>query len=150
MNSRISILLIALVFVQTSLFADRPGNPAKVDKDCKAYMDERFVKIRNDIEELRTKQETLEKRIAKLENQVGDSVAGSKTSNGHYPWEIWLAIIVLGILPFFKLNWKTSDTPSVLPMQPATDSGRPKCPRCGQEHNPADTICKNPNCKTQF
>lgn len=150
MNCRISILLIAFFFVQTSLFADRPGNPAKVDKDCKAYMDERFVKIKSDIEDLKAKQETLEKRIAKLEKQAGDSVSESKTSKGHYPWEIWLAIIVLGIFTVFKINGKTPNTPSVLPMHPATNSGRPRCPRCGQEHDPGDTICKNPNCKTQF
>lgn len=27
---------------------------------------------------------------------------------------------------------------------------RLKCPRCGMEHASDDTICKNPNCKTQF
>ena len=29
-------------------------------------------------------------------------------------------------------------------------SSRPKCPRCGQEYDSGDTVCKNPNCKTQF
>jgi uncharacterized coiled-coil protein SlyX len=27
---------------------------------------------------------------------------------------------------------------------------RPKCPRCGWEHDPGDTVCKNPSCKVQF
>ena len=29
-------------------------------------------------------------------------------------------------------------------------SDQHKCPRCGWEHDPSDTVCKNPNCKTQF
>lgn len=33
---------------------------------------------------------------------------------------------------------------------PIAPVGRPKCPRCGWEHDPGDTICKNPACKTQF
>ena len=33
----------------------------------------------------------------------------------------------------------------------AIDPGtRPKCPRCGLEHDPGDTVCKNPACKLQF
>lgn len=126
MNIRISILLIAFVFVQTSLLADRPGNPAKVDEDYKAYMDDYFLKIGNDIEEVRIKQEISGKRIAKLQAQIGDSVAGSHNDKGHYPWEIWLTIIVLGLLAIFKLNRKTSSTPSMTSMQPATDSGQPE------------------------
>ena len=30
------------------------------------------------------------------------------------------------------------------------DNERLKCPRCGWEHDPGDTVCKNPACKTQF
>ena len=34
---------------------------------------------------------------------------------------------------------------------PAPEPGaRPKCPGCGWEHDPADTVCKNPACKVQF
>ena len=29
-------------------------------------------------------------------------------------------------------------------------SDKSRCPRCGWEHGPNDTICRNPNCKTQF
>jgi hypothetical protein len=30
------------------------------------------------------------------------------------------------------------------------ESGVLRCPRCGWEYAPGDTICKNPNCKTHF
>ena len=29
-------------------------------------------------------------------------------------------------------------------------SDQHKCPRCGWEHDPDDTVCRNPNCRTQF
>lgn len=29
-------------------------------------------------------------------------------------------------------------------------SDQNKCPRCGWEHDPDDTVCRNPNCRTQF
>ena len=46
-------------------------------------------------------------------------------------------------------DWTRSYTPKS-PFASAGPGARPKCPRCGWEHDPGDTICKNPACKTQF
>lgn len=55
-----------------------------------------------------------------------------------------LVLVSLGICFLFV----PSSTRSAIGVRDG--GGRPKCPRCGWEHDPADTICKNPACKTQF
>jgi hypothetical protein len=63
-------------------------------------------------------------------------------------YSLWLIIpisaAILFVLGFFFWPRKTVSALAV------DVSGLPKCPRCGREHDPADTICKNPACKTQF
>ena len=54
-----------------------------------------------------------------------------------------VGLIVLVILGFFFWPRRTISPPS-------DTSARPKCPRCGLEHEPGDTICKNPSCQTRF
>lgn len=55
-----------------------------------------------------------------------------------------VVIVVLAVFAFFFWPRNTIVSPAV------DVSGRSKCPRCGWEHDPADTVCKNPACKTQF
>lgn len=55
-----------------------------------------------------------------------------------------IAAIIFAVLGLFFWPRKSISTAS------GNASGRPKCPRCGWEHDPGDTICKNPACKTQF
>ena len=79
-----------------------------------------------------------------------DEVGG--TTEGNQRWvKILLSIlipvvaIILAVLGF--AFWPRK----VLSPSASTDSStHPKCPRCGWEHDPKDTVCKNPNCKTQF
>ena len=56
-----------------------------------------------------------------------------------------IVAIILAVLGFAFWPRKT-----VSPSSSADSSDRPTCPRCGWEHDPKDTVCKNPNCKTQF
>ena len=58
------------------------------------------------------------------------------------------AVVVLVLMFFGFLLWPRKHNG-----QSARSSGSgssPKCPRCGWEHDPGDTVCKNPACKTQF
>ena len=61
---------------------------------------------------------------------------------------LWILVpvvaVVLVVLVFFF--WPRKPVSSAVPGA----SDRPKCPRCGWEHAPGDTVCKNPACKTQF
>ena len=56
------------------------------------------------------------------------------------------AIIILIFLTFLFWVPKSSGRPENI----AKSDERKKCPRCGWEHDSNDTVCKNPNCKTQF
>ncbi len=181
MNSRISILLIAFVFVQTSLFADRQGDPTKADRNSKAYTDETIIPIvdsirraneridslttnlarsANDILALKTEQAHLSELIEQVMKQAASAshnpdemqeagFNGSAPCRHHYPWELWLALVAFGVIVYMRTRGEDDAT---INQKRPLDSGStlPKCPRCGQEHAPGDTICKNPNCKTQF
>ena len=66
-----------------------------------------------------------------------------------WPW-IVLAFVV-GCLSVFLLSLICIRSPkSNVTASPHLGNGLPKCPRCGMEHDPGDTVCKNPKCKTQF
>ncbi len=68
------------------------------------------------------------------------------------PTPLWvkmpLAIIVALILAVLVFAFWPRKT--VSPSVSTESSDRPKCPCCGWEHDPKDTVCKNPNCKIQF
>ena len=154
MHARVSItftLFVALL-IQSNLLADRPGNPDKIDKDSKAYVDDHIHALKgmvttssNEIERLKTEIYTLKK----IRSPSDDGLSSDNPPNYRYPWEIWLAIVILGIVMWMRTGSKAIAA-TAAQKQAATDSALPKCPRCGQEHDPGDTICKNPNCKTQF
>ena len=79
-----------------------------------------------------------------------DEVGGTTEEN-----QRWVKILLSILIPIIAITlavlgfafWPRK----VLSPSASTDSSaRPKCPRCGWEHDPKDTVCKNPNCKTQF
>ena len=89
--------------------------------------------------------EELEKANEKAENASKEAKKGVRTSSYSLGLLLPVAAIILIILGFAFWPRKT-----VSPSSSADSSDRPKCPRCGWEHDPKDTVCKNPNCKTQF
>lgn len=154
MKSRILLLIFFVISIQSSLLADRPGNPAKVDKDCKAYVDERIVAVKGVVTDSSADIELLKKEIGEIKNTISRSQSRYGESDAalaphRYPWEIWLAIAILGFFIWVRTGSKIV-TAQASQKQTEVDSNLPKCPRCGQEHDPTDTVCKNPNCKTQF
>lgn len=105
------------------------------------------------IGELENKVEELSKELSALENWTkekwGVSIDELKRVDGKSSVSIWLllliVVVIVAILAF--AFWPRRRLESVL----TSDSGlRPKCPRCGWEHDPGDAVCKNPACKMHF
>ena len=105
------------------------------------------------IEELEDKVKELSKELSALENWTkekwGVSIDELKRVDGKSSVSIWLLLlivfVIVAILAF--AFWPRRRLASELP----PGSGlQPKCPRCGWEHDPGDTVCKNPACKTHF
>lgn len=176
MNTRILIIALAICLFTTLVTYAKPDKDdskytdekvAKVEKTVSAH--ETRIKaletsVKNDSEEQN-------KRIAELEKQVDDLSKDLATLDkwAKEKWGIgvqelekvkdqepkvpfWtklllfaVAAVILAVLGFAFWPRKT-----VSPSASAESSDRPKCPRCGWEHDPKDTVCKNPNCKTQF
>lgn len=112
------------------------------------------------IAELEKKVDSLSKDLAALDNWAKEKwgigvkeleEANKKAEKGvrKSSYSLWLlmpvSIVILAVLGFAFWPRKT-----VPPSVPPESFDRPKCPRCGWEHDPGDTVCKNPNCKTQF
>lgn len=62
---------------------------------------------------------------------------------------LWITIpivmVICSILCF--AFWPRKSKPVAIS---SARSDQHKCPRCGWEHDPDDTVCRNPNCRTQF
>lgn len=105
-------------------------------------------KIADQSKQIQTLREWVEEKweLGKGELARANEKADQGIRTGSY--SLWLIIpisaAILVVLGFFFWPRKTVSSPMV------NVSGRPKCPRCGWEHDPADTACKNPACKTQF
>ena len=108
---------------------------AKKDKDLSSRIDE----LQASVNELQERVDSLwEKGATNLDKtDIKANVA------------LWITIpivmVICGILclAFWPRRSKAATTNS-------TRADQHKCPRCGWEHDPGDTVCKNPNCKTQF
>lgn len=105
------------------------------------------------IVELENRVNELSRELAALENWTkekwGVSVDELKRVDGKSSVSIWLLLlivfVIVAILAF--AFWPRGRYKPGL----SSDSNlRPKCPRCGWEHELGDTICKNPACKTHF
>jgi hypothetical protein len=98
------------------------------------------------VEELQARVDSLWKKEAKNLETIGRK--GDKTdikANVALWITIPIVIVICSILCF--AFWpRKSRAASLSP----TLSDQHKCPRCGWEHGPNDTVCRNPNCKTQF
>ena len=177
MNMRFSFLLVAFLFLAPFAFAlesdkaytdrrvkqveDKVSNlktqdiqplsekvstlEAKVDQQEKA-LDEQSAKIKELIDSLNETRSLLDDKLAAIE-QLKTDADGTQTKANLMFWILLpVASMVLLFLGFFLWPRKTQSAGSAL----VFDTGRPKCPRCGWEHDPGDTVCKNPACRTQF
>lgn len=123
------------------------------------------------LNKLRTYDEALSNRIEELQVTVSNLQAkvdrmgrkGNKTdelatpdkhgfaiaSDDNSNVALWITIpIVMAICGFLFLVFRSRRSKSSAINH--TRSEHNKCPRCGWEHDPGATVCKNPNCKTQF
>lgn len=110
-------------------------------------------------ERLQTQTETINKLIEQLnnlQNTLGKnaeqiSILGDEKEKDGKRWVIalWIGIpiIVLLLLGLVFLFLPTPSNPAGGALEGSENT---KCPRCGWKHDPGDTICKNPDCKTQF
>ena len=98
------------------------------------------------IDELQASVSKLQKRVDSLWEKGATNLDKADTKANVALWiTIPIVMVVCGILclAFWPKRSKS------LPPNPAL-SDKLKCPRCGWEHAPGDTVCKNPKCKTQF
>ena len=115
---------------------------AKSDDD----LDRQIKELRASVSELQSKVDGLWKKGAtNLENigRKGDK-ADIKANVA-----LWISVpIVMVICSVVCLVFWPKKTRAVTINSGRTDNNI--CPRCGWEHDPGDTVCKNPNCRTQF
>lgn len=179
MNTRIPIIALAICLFTTLVTYAKPDKDdskytdEEVGKVQKAveYHETRIKALETSVKK---DSEEQNKRIAELEKKVDDlskeltaldkwchekwdkvveelEKANKKTEkvDKKCSYSLWLlvpvTIVILAVVVF--AFWPRKAVPPSLPPDP---SDRPKCPRCGWEHDPKDTVCKNPNCKTQF
>ena len=120
--------------------------------DCLARLASLDTKARHHAEEM----QNLKGEILALTNAVADisvkvESVGKEVAkaNAKANVTIWIAVVfALFLLVFCCLVfWPRPIKPvATNPVLPDTR----KCPRCGCERDPGDTVCKNPNCKTRF
>ena len=106
---------------------------------------ERIQKLESDVNRLQNRVDSLEKGATNLESI---SRKGDKTdikANVALWITIPIVMVICGVLGL--AFWPRKSKP--VPIS-ATRSDQHKCPRCGWEHDPDDTVCRNPNCKVQF
>ena len=121
---------------------DLSDSTTKSDK----VLSSRIEELQVSVNKLQARVDSLwEKGATNLEN-IGRK--GDKTdikANVALWTTILIVMVICGILCL--AFWpRKSKLPTVNPAQ----LEQHKCPRCGWEHDLGDTVCKNPNCKTQF
>lgn len=112
-------------------------------------VDEKTVQIKElqaSVNELQAKVDSLWKKGATNLETIGRK--GDKTDIKANV-ALWITIpIVMVICSILCFAFWPRKSKSVAISSARSDQY--KCPRCGWEHDPSDTVCKNPNCKTQF
>lgn len=150
------IIFPSIMFLVISAFA-------KVEWD-KEYSDRRISEeirpIKHDIKALNERIQKLESGVSNLQEVVnsrwdtgvknlddlGSKVKGTDRNANIALW-ISLSIVLSVCGTLCLVFWpRKSKTIAINP----TLSDKHKCPRCGWEHGPEDTVCRNPNCRTQF
>ncbi len=108
-------------------------------------LNERIQKLESDVSRLQGKVDSLEKGATNLET-IGRK--GDKTDIKANV-ALWITIpIVMVICSILCFAFWPRKSKSVAISSARSDQH--KCPRCGWEHDPDDTVCRNPNCRTQF
>jgi hypothetical protein len=106
---------------------------------------EQIERLKQENETLREENEELKKKNEELEKK-NDAADKNKSSTSQIMW-LWLLLFlfVVGVVRLIFRNKSLYDS-----VPPPSGDVLPRCPRCGQEHGPDDTVCKNPACRTQF
>ena len=142
---RIPICFLVILLILYGPFASASwwGGSSKTEEESEREKSELEIKaLEQDIEEIKRENANLENENAVLK-QKGDNPA--PPSNRIW-W--WIACPVTLFIFLYCFVFRDKSSPVVSPTVSETD--HPKCPRCGLEHNPGDTVCKNPNCQTYF
>lgn len=157
----------------TSLFVACSANAALLtDKAIDEYADKRLKPVIKQCEQNTKSLEGQNKRLEELSQKVQlqsatinemlrqlEEVQAKLEINAkridNIPMEpstpLWIKVVLGGIASIIfavlgLIFWPRKAVSTV--SENASD--RPKCPCCGWEHDPGDTVCKNPACKTQF
>ena len=109
-------------------------------------LNERIQKLESDVSSLQEKVDSLWDKGAKNLDDLDSKVQGTGRNANIALW-ISLSIVLSICCTLCLVFWpRKSKTIAINP----TLSDKHKCPRCGWEHGPEDTVCRNPNCRTQF
>ena len=109
-------------------------------------LNERIQKLESDVSSLQKKVDRLWDKGAKNLDALDNKVKGTDRNANIALW-ISLSIVLSVCGTLCLVFWpRKSKTIAINP----TLSDKHKCPRCGWEHGPEDTVCRNPNCRTQF
>jgi len=141
-NSRISGIQGEIVSVRESV----ASGDATLNDQIKKRLDELRDSTTKRIDELQASVSNLQAKVDSLWENGATSLDKTNVKANVALWiTIPVVLVVCGILCL--VFWPRK------PMQTAQNPVSPvnnKCPRCGWEHDPDDTVCKNPKCKTQF
>ena len=107
-------------------------------------IDDSIAKLETTVKELQAANKDLAKRVSDIDGKPLPDPGPLLPSWALYIIMTVCAIVIAFVILVFWPQRKSNSSTSVGP------TSRPKCPYCGWEHDPGDTICKNPNCKTQF
>lgn len=108
--------------------------------------DESISALNKRIEELQKSINDLQEKVDDYWSKGATNLTRTDTKANVALWIISLTALSLCAV-LCLIFWPRK---SVANTVSTTLSTKRKCPRCGWEHDPGDTICKNPNCKTQF
>ena len=89
--------------------------------------------------------DALQAAVTETEQKIKD-IKSKPNGDSKGTVALWITIPTALILVFFlSLAFWPKKTGSL-----TVQANKHKCPRCGWEHDPGDTVCRNPNCRTQF
>lgn len=152
----IAITLLVSPLSRAALFTDKAIDEyaAKKLEPIINKCDEHTKSIDELSETVRLHTETINKLIKQLEavqKQLDINAEKIDSIPVASPTAFWIKVLLwgIGVLIIAVMGfifWPRKPISSAY----ADPYKRPRCPRCGWEHDPTDTICKNPNCKTQF
>jgi hypothetical protein len=101
------------------------------------------------IEELKVSVNKLQESVNRLREEGTTNREQIEGTDRNANIALWISLsIVLSVLGVLCLVFWPRKSKVASPNPTLSD--RHKCPRCGWEHDPDDTVCRNPNCRTQF